>query len=73
MSKGTGPILTMWGVSRSVKVAMTGGSDKLTPVANTSIPVRNHTSMELEVFAHGGVVPLGGTSVGLVNPWLEAN
>jgi len=65
--------MTEEGDGRSVEVAMTGGSDKLTPVANTSIPVRNHTSVELEVFAHGGVVPLGGTSVALVNSWLEAN
>ena len=59
--------------SRSVEVAMAVGSDQLTTVANTSIPVRNHTSMELEVFGYGGVVSLGGTSVALVNPWLEAN
>jgi hypothetical protein len=49
--------MTEEGDSRSVEVVMTGGSDKLTPVANTSIPVRNHTSMELEVFAHGGMSP----------------
>ena len=65
--------MTEEGGSRSVEVAMAVGSDQFTTVTNTSIPVKNHTSMELEVFAHGGVVPLGGTSVALVNPWLEAN
>ena len=47
------------GGSRSVEVAMAVGSDQLTTVANTSIPARNHTSMKLEVFAHGGVTPVG--------------
>ena len=65
--------MTEEGDGQSVEVVIAVGSDQLTTVADTSIPVRNHTSMELEVFAHGGVVPLGGTSVALVNPWLEAN
>ena len=51
--------MTEEGDSRSVEVAMAVGSDQLTTVTNTSIPVRNHTSMELEVFAHGGVTPVG--------------
>ena len=55
-------VMTEEGDSRSVEVAMAVGSDQLTTVTNTSIPERNHTSMELEVFAHGGVVPLGGIS-----------
>ena len=54
--------MTEEGGSRSVEVAMAVGSDQFTTVTNASIPVRNHTSMELEVFAHGGVVPFGGNS-----------
>ena len=55
-------VLTEEDDSRSVEVAMAVGSDQFTTVTNTSIPVRNHTSMELEVFAHCGVVSLGGIS-----------
>jgi len=56
-------VMTEEGDRRSVEEAMAVGSDQFTTVADTSIPVRNHTSMKLEVFAHGGVVPLvGGNS-----------
>ena len=48
--------MTKEGDGRSVEVAMAVGSDQFTTVADTSIPVRNHTSMELEVFAHCGIV-----------------
>ena len=48
-------VLTEEGDRRSVEVAIAVGDDQFTTVADTSIPVRNHTSMELEVFAHGGV------------------
>jgi len=51
-------VLTEEGDRRSVEVAIAVGDDQFTTVANTSIPVRNHTSMELEVFAHGGVILL---------------
>ena len=51
--------MTEEGDSRSVEVAMAVGSDQFITVTNTSIPVRNHTSMKLEVFAHGGVTPVG--------------
>lgn|GEM_PF-4947257 len=66
-------VLTEEGDRRSVEVAIAVGDDQFTTVANTSIPVRNHTSMELEVFAHGGIVSLGFTGMALVNPWLEVN
>ena len=55
-------VLTEEGDRRSVEVVMAVGSDQFTTVTNTSIPVRNQTSMELEVFAHCGVVSLGGIS-----------
>ena len=51
--------MTEEGDSRSVEVAMAVGSDQFTTVTNTSIPVRNHTSMELEVFAHGRITRVG--------------
>jgi len=47
--------MTEEGDRRSVEVAMAVGCDQFTSVEDTSIPVRNHTSMELEVFAQGGV------------------
>ena len=56
-------VMTEEGNRRSVEVAIAVGCEQFSTVADTSIPVRNHTSMELEVFAHGGVVPLvGGNS-----------
>jgi len=55
-------VLTEEGDRRSVEVAIAVGDDQFTTVVDTSIPVRNHTSMELEVFAHGGVVSLRGNS-----------
>jgi hypothetical protein len=48
-------VMTEEGDRRSVEVAMAVGCDQFTSVEDTSIPVRNHTSMELEVFAQGGV------------------
>jgi hypothetical protein len=59
--------MTEEGDGRSVEMAIAVGCEQFTPVADTSIPVRNHTSMELEVFAHGGVVSLGGISDLFVN------
>ena len=60
-------VMTEEGGSRSVEEAIAVGCEQFTTVADTSIPVRNHTSMELEVFAHGGVVSLGGISDLFVN------
>ena len=59
--------MTEEGDGRSVEVAMAVGSDQVTTVTNTSIPAGNHTSMELEVFAHGRVISLGGISDFFVN------
>ena len=59
--------MTEEGDRRSVEVAIAVGCEQFTTVADTSIPVRNHTSMELEVFAHGRVISLGGISDFFVN------
>ena len=47
---------------RLVQSALALRNDQRELVAETSIPAGNHTSMELEVSAHGGVIPLGGNS-----------
>ena len=44
---------------RLVQSAIGLRNDQRELVAETSIPAGNHTSMELEVSAHGGVTPIG--------------
>ena len=52
-------VMTEVGDRRSEEMAIAVECDQFTAVADTSIPVRNHTSMELEVFAHGRITPVG--------------